>query len=217
MNFELPPFFILKRYRPKITDTHPDLAPVKDISVLISTTKHSNNAWSLNIIDHPQIILLCSEIIQSEDDMWFDSTMPTFSIYSNNKINRIVMKFNNYIIKHNSGCIPVFKMSEPCATLPIVFLNLNDNVYKSFRFELNSTKVSEVQPHITPNSHMQDLINKNENCPIAMIPLTKNNIRITSCGHAFSKDIEKWIVDKETCPVCRSYQSMDTLAQWIFV
>ena len=205
MTYELPPYFILKRYRPSISETYPELSKFKDISVLISTTKRFST-WHLEIIEHPEVILSESELVQSSDDRWLNHTSQNFNVYSDNK-NNVSIKYNNCFLRHNSGCIPVFKMSEPCYTLPIIFLNLNTEYYKSFRFELIV--------RIVTNIRIQALIDKNESCPVSMIPLTRCNTILTSCNHAFSKNVEKWISEKGSCPVCRSSQKMDTLTRWI--
>jgi hypothetical protein len=214
MTYEPPPYFALKRYRPSISETQPELTPFKDFAVLISTKKLYNDIWSLDIVEYPESILEECQIIESADDIWFNSSIPTFSVYSDKKLNRVVMKFNNCVIRHNSGCIPLFKMSEPCFTLPEAFLRLNSDTYKKFRFELVLSKPAHVTRTITHNSRIQEIINNHESCPISMIPLTRNNIRITSCGHAFSSSVERWISDKGSCPFCRSAQSMDTLSRW---
>jgi hypothetical protein len=214
MLYEPPPYFALKRYRPSISETYHELTPFKNIAALISTKKLYDNVWSLDIVEYPEVILEGSQIVESNDDIWFNSSIPTFSVYSDNKMNRVVMKFNNYIIRHSSGCIPLFKMSEPCFTLHEAFLRLNTDTYKKFRFELVVSKLMPVENIITSNSHIQNLIDKNETCPVSMIPLTRYNTRITSCGHAFSSSVERWISEKGSCPVCRSAQNIDTLLRW---
>jgi hypothetical protein len=214
MTYEPPPYFALKRYRPSISETYPELTSFKNIAALISTKKLYNDVWSLDIVEYPEAILEECQIIESNDDTWFNSAIPTFSVQSDNKMNRVVMKFNNHIIRHSSGCIPLFKMSEPCFTLPEAFLRLNTDQCKKFRFELVVSRPATVERVITSNSCIQDLIDKNESCPVSMIPLTRYNTRITSCGHAFSSSVEKWISEKGSCPVCRAAQSMETLSRW---
>ena len=213
MVYEPPPYFALKRYRPSISNVYPELDPFKNYAVLISTKKMYNDVWSLDIVEYPEVILQDCNIVESSDDVWFNSCTPTFSVYSDNKMNRVVMKFNNCIIKHSSGSIPLFKMSEPCVTLPEAFLNLNTDPYKSFRFELVVSKhISEIRG---PNVKIQGFLTKNESCPISMTQLSRHNIRLTSCGHAFSNAVEKWIIEKGSCPICRSSQSIDTLSHWV--
>jgi hypothetical protein len=213
MTYKLPPYFLLKRYRPDIENTHPELNSVKNIAVLISTKLLSNNTWFLELIEHPQAILQYYEIVESANDMWFDHTVPTFSVSSDNKMNRVVMKFNNYVAKNNYSSIPLLKMSEPCVTLPLEFFNLNKEFNKSFSFELNLNHPIQ-QVSINTNLHILEFITKGETCPISMHLLTKNTIRVTSCNHAFSKDVEKWIIEKKSCPVCRAPQTLESLSKW---
>jgi hypothetical protein len=206
MKYKPPPYFILRRYRPDITHTHPELESVKNIMALISTEKIYNDVWSLTIENNPMAILENMELLESSEDIWFNNTIPTFTVYSDNKINSVVMKYNDYIIKHNSGIIPVFKISEPCVILTEEFFYLNHEVYNSFKIDL------EQQPI---NKYIKELIAKGETCPISTLLLTRGNIRITTCGHAFSKDVEKWISQKGNCPVCRAPQSIGGLSKWI--
>jgi hypothetical protein len=211
MTYTLPPYFILKRYRPNITDNYPELELYKNISVLISVNKVSSDVWSLSLVEHPEIILDKTELIETSNDKWFNNKIQSFSVFANNKINNILITFNNYIINHSSGYIPLFKISDPCCTLSEEFVNLNQ--YKSFQFEL---KMKNSPKNKNNNSYIQELINKNELCPVTMVPLTKDSIRLTSCGHAISKDVEKWIVDKKTCPMCRAPQTLDKLSKWVY-
>jgi len=207
---KLPPFFALRRYRPHITETHPHLEAFKNIAVIISTTYVGDNIWSLSLVEHPQLFLDDSEIIESFNDKWFHNTTQSICVYSD-KVNKVVMKFNNCIIKHSSGCIPLFKMSEPCYTLPVEFLNLYEDENKSFRFEIKMA----LRP-IGKNSQLQEFITKGEACPVTTLPLTRESIRLTSCGHAISKDVEKWIDEKKTCPMCRASQTLNSLSKWTY-
>lgn len=213
MNYTLPQYFILKRYRPNISDNFPELDVYKNIAALISVKKISSNLWSLSLVEYPEIILEGIELIESNNDNWFNNTTPVFSVYSNNSVNNVTMKFNNYVLKCDSGYIPLFKMSEPCYTLSDKFFKLKDDIYKSFRFELK-IKYSPKNKH--SNSYIQELISNNEVCPVTFVPLTRSSIRITSCGHAISNEVEKWIVDKKTCPICRAPQTLDKLTKWLY-
>lgn len=51
-----------------------------------------------------------------------------------------------------------------------------------------------------------DAITQEQNCPISMEQLTRDNIAVTSCGHRFRKGtLEQWIdAGKTSCPVCKA-------------
>jgi len=206
MNYEPPPYFILRRYRPDIVETNPELEPDKDIMGLISTKKISEDIWLLTVENHPMAILENMKLVKSTHDLWFNNSIPTFTVLSDNKITRVVMKFNDYIIKHNSGIIPMFKMTEPCVTLTEEFFYLNEERYKSFKIDLGLPSA---------NKNIEELIAKGETCPISTLELTRESIRVTTCGHAFSRDVERWISQKGNCPICRAPQTIGGLSKWI--
>jgi len=211
MLYNLPDIFAVKRYRPDITDLFPELETYKHIAVLVSVSRNTNGTWSLNVIENPESIIDESIILASYDDKWFNNTIKSIDVQSD-IVRNIKLKFNNCIIVHPSGVIPVLKMSDPCVTLSDEFYYLNRESSRSFRFEclvVNSYK--------NPNNDNFDVVlNKHENCPVFMIPLTKENIRITSCGHAISSGVERWIEEKGTCPMCREPQNLESLCSYKF-
>jgi hypothetical protein len=108
-------------------------------------------------------------------------------------------------------------MSNPCVTLSEEFYYLIQDWNSSFRFEcipLNISGFTNIKDKINTNKIIEDIIAKSEVCPILMVNLCKENIRLTSCGHAFSKDIERWISEKRTCPLCRSPQNLSELSKY---
>lgn len=47
-------------------------------------------------------------------------------------------------------------------------------------------------------------IHENMACPIGLTPIDKNSACMTTCQHIFNREnIEQWLVDHSTCPVCR--------------
>ena len=206
---ELPAIFALRRYRPDITDRFPELAPYKNLAVLINTTKNSDGSWSLNIIEQPELIIKDSIIKKSYNDKWFSNTIKTVFVKNDLCVKAIKMKFNEYIVLHSSDEIPLLKMSNPCVTLSEEFFNLYNDTYKSFRFDF------KIGPSISSNKIIDDLLSRKEMCPVLMVELTKENIRITSCGHHISVGVEKWIDEKKTCPMCRNPQGLSDLSRYI--
>jgi len=209
---ELPAIFALKRYRPDITETYPELTPYKDYAVLISATKGSCNTWTLNIIEYPELIINDSLIVKSSEDKWFNNNKEGFNILGDDGINEVVVVFNQYVIKYSSEVIPLLKMSKPCVTLQREFFNLYTEECSSFRFNFVT---SDSKSHKYSNKDIDELIAKNETCPVFMVGLTRANTRITSCGHVISVDVEKWINEKGTCPLCRKSQKLSDLSRII--
>lgn len=207
MTTELPAIFALRRYRPDITDRFPELSPYKDLAVLIDTTKNSDGTWSFNIIEHPEIILNDSIIKQSYNDKWLSNKVKSILVKNEWSVKLVKIKFNEHIILHSSDEIPLFKMSQPCVTLSHEFFNLYKEENDSFRFEFIPSMISSTKI-------IEDILAKNETCPVLMVSLTKENIRLTKCGHAFSSSIEKWISEKGTCPICRNKLTISDISRY---
>lgn len=56
----------------------------------------------------------------------------------------------------------------------------------------------------TLRMRMDRLIENKECCPISFMPLTRETICITKCGHSFSHLLmQHWIQGAHSCPVCR--------------
>ena len=197
---ELPTLFALRRYRPDITDLFPELEIYKNLSVLISTIKKPDGSWDLDIIEGPEDYLVGSTIVASYDDKWFNKRVETVTVGDNMQIR---FMFNNCIIIGPLGIIPFLKMSDPCSTLSNEFYYLIKDWCKNYRFEcvpVNTTRPSDI---IKINKKIEDVLADGGTCPVSMLELNTENIRLTMCGHAFSSEIEVWIDKKGTCPVCR--------------
>ncbi len=62
---------------------------------------------------------------------------------------------------------------------------------------------SHIPKHILEMA-VSHVIEKKEDCPIMMIPLTRENASCGSCGHLVSYEaLLRCVQDKEQCPVCR--------------
>ena len=217
MTTELPAIFALRRYRPDITEKFPEFGPYKNLAVLINTTKASDGSWTLNIINDPNLIIKETVIIKSPIDKWFDNGVKTVIVSNNNEQRPIKFMFNNYIISHSSGDIPLLKMSDPCITLSQEFYYLSSDWCSSFRFEFTSfDNIEDVNSsgQLNINKMIEDILAREELCPVLMVNLNKENIRITTCGHAISTDVERWINEKNTCPMCRHYQTLSGLSRY---
>jgi len=217
MTTELPVIFALRRYRPDITEKFPEFGPYKNLAVLINTNKAPDGSWTLNIINDPNLIVKESVIIKSYVDNWFNNGVSTLVVSNNNEMRPIKFMFNNYIISHSSGDIPLLKMSDPCVTLSQEFYYLNSDWCSSFRFEftsLDTIKDVRSSGQLNINKMIEDTLARQEVCPVLMVDLCKENIRITSCGHAISVGVERWIDDKRTCPMCRHYQTLSELSRY---
>ena len=203
----LPPLFVIRRYRPDILDTRPEVLPYKDIAVLIKSV-NINNKWKLILIENPKNILENGTIVQSYDDLWLNYNIIEYNVQTaNDKEYNINVKYNNHYIDNKGEKIPLLKISDPCKILPLEFYYLN--IYDSFKFNFICGPIKQdniiknnIPPHIL-NLYIENIINSGECCPITMEPFTKENINITKCGHAISNAGEIWVRNKGTCPVCR--------------
>ena len=75
---------------------------------------------------------------------------------------------------------------------------------QEYRDMLEASKKKSTIPNHILKVYMDSLIEKNECCPVTLMPLTKETICLTKCGHAFSRlSAKHWIQDAHSCPVCR--------------
>jgi len=230
--YGLPPFFALRRYRPNIQMEYSDLEPYKDIAVLLQTTKHENNTWSLNIVENTCALMHGAIISTQMEDLWFNTKIVEMKIketHNASTTHAVNVRYNNQVIKFNESIIPLFKISIPCTLLEDIFFHLKEPRNVSFRFDMKngplqsssipSPKTIVLHKNTIPqhmiNTFIETLLNKNEMCPILMEPFTKDSIRITSCGHSISKQsAETWFSQKKICPVCRTPCDANTLYAW---
>jgi hypothetical protein len=219
---DLPNLFVLYRFKPNIGDTHPNLEPFQYIAVLVSSSKHNDGTWSLNMIANPSSILYGGRVRQNSSDIWFNGDIETFDIRGTDDIYQNNGLVSNIVI-HTSQIIPVLKLSKPCQTLGRIFTNLADDENSSWRFTCRpgifipdeQAKIPILKPKIPQHIidvYIQSLIDKKETCPINMEPLEKGKISITPCGHVMNaSSVECWMRANHSCPVCRSPCSAEQL------
>lgn len=80
-------------------------------------------------------------------------------------------------------------------------------------------KPKDALPQHIVNGYIENLLAKGETCPIMMIPLTRENARITPCGHTMTIDAaEHWLkgadADASVCPMCRNPCRLNQLQTW---
>ena len=64
-------------------------------------------------------------------------------------------------------------------------------------------------PTFVKNLLIEDAISKKQDCSITLEPITKENAKVTSCYHVFSKDaIENWLISHTICPICKQICSV---------
>ena len=238
--YELPSRFILKRFKPDIVNTHPDLASSQDAAVLIYTSRIGNQypVYDTTIVEYPLQHLGNSVVLSMDVDGWFDGNKVAFPMKHDDRILNCTFAFNNCVVDTENGPIPVLKQSTPCELYGNKFIFLHKDMYEGFRFSCKADSILRSPPnpaggrsssipslstrntkgsipqHIL-NAYIDGLLEKNENCPIEMTPLTKETIRITPCGHSMSVNAaEYWITCKHSCPVCREGCSVDQLLGW---
>jgi len=67
-----------------------------------------------------------------------------------------------------------------------------------------STSTSSTIPTFVRNLLIEEAIEKKQDCPITMEPITTDSATVTSCYHVFDKDaIAIWLTTHTTCPVCK--------------
>ena len=234
--YTLPSRYILKRFKPDLQQTHPDLAIHKDDAILITTTQigFQERVYEMEIQQNPIEVLGNSIILHSTSDIWFGGEKVVFTVKHAETMMKSVFTFNDIILDTIYGHIPVLKQSEPCQLFGNLFKFLHTDLYESYRFKCTPGTVlvapenpagggggypipvekGKVPQHIL-NVYIQSLLDKEENCPIQMVPLTKETVRITPCGHAMSASAaEYWITYKHSCPVCRQNCSVEELQKW---
>ena len=214
---QLPLYFVIKRYRPNIEDDYPRLEPFKDLSVLIQSKKNPDSSWSLELVKNPLQLIEGSNLITTENDVWFNGRIVEIAVSKYNTPSTLTMriKFNNTVFVNSefSYSIPLLKIDKPTETLAREFYNLPENL--EYGFDLNNLSVTipeqkepklqeiKIPAHIMA-TYIQSLLDKKELCPITMEPLQRDTLYITECGHAMSKSAaRKWITQKKSCPVCR--------------
>jgi hypothetical protein len=212
----LPPFFALRRYRPDIHETHPDLRSCKDIGVLIQTEKVKDH-WKFNLVEYPLSILDGAVIEKSDDDVWLNYDTPSCNVVSYEGTNHtILLKYNGYYIDNLSVRIPLFKLSDPCTVLSYEFYYLKERGNESYKINIvrgplcpvTEVKVGKIKSNIPKHIldvYVNTILDKGERCPVTSELFTRDNIHITDCGHAVSNAVvNQWILKKKSCPVCRS-------------
>ena len=134
---QLPLYFIIRRYRPNIEDDHPILEPFKDLGVLIQSKKNSNGSWSLELVKNPLQLIEGSNLITTENDVWFNGsiielTVCKYNILPTPTITTLTMriKFNGMVLVNSefSYSIPLLKIDKPTETLAREFYNLPENL-----------------------------------------------------------------------------------------
>lgn len=238
----LPSRFILKRFKPNLEYSHPELASFKDEAVLIQTRRIGNDlsVYETILTEDPKTALGVGVVEPQFADPWFHGRKVCFTLQHGNSMRDCVFVFNKLVVNTASGQIPVLRQSDPCELYGNPFIFLYKDMYSRYRFPCIENSVIEPPPsasggggglpiaypirprssngkipqHIL-NTYIQTLIDKQDNCPIEMTPLDKRTVRITPCGHALSANAaECWITYKHSCPVCREECSMEELQQW---
>ncbi len=203
------------------------------------------SVYDTTLVQRP-LSVLGNSFIMETNDRWFDGHKVAFTMKCGDKIMPCTFEFNKLVVQSNIGSIPVFRQSSPCELYGNTFTFLHTDMYESYRFPCKIRTVLEaplsaeggggglpiappienppVQPrtsngkipqHIL-NAYIQTLVDKQENCPIEMTPLTKESMRITPCGHSLSANAaEYWITYKHSCPVCRQECSVEELQGWV--
>ena len=238
--YSLPTHFILKRFKPDVQRIYPELASRSEDAVLIRTTRIGANlsVYESRLIQEPLSVLGNSLIQEESIDHWFDGNKVAFTMKCGEIVLNCTFEYNKLVVNSHIGPIPVLRQSSPCELYGNTFVFLHTDMYASYRFpcKANTFLDAPIAPggggggadlpvapvihkripqHIL-NSYIQSLVDKHENCPVEMSPLTKESTRITPCGHAMSASAaECWITYKHSCPVCREECSIQELQQWV--
>jgi hypothetical protein len=240
--YSLPRYFILKRFKADVQRVYPELASHCEDAILISTNMIGTNlsVYDTTLVQRP-LSVLGNSFIMETNDRWFDGHKVAFTMKCGDKIMPCTFEFNKLVVQSNIGSIPVLRQSSPCELYGNTFTFLHTDMYESYRFPCKTRTVLEaplaaeggggglpIAPPINPrassgkipqhilNTYIQTLVDKQENCPIEMTPLTKETARITPCGHSMSASAaEYWIAYKHSCPVCREQCSVAELQKWV--
>lgn len=236
--YNLPTHFILKRFKPDVQRVYPELASHSEDAVLIRTTRIGANlsVYDSVLVNEPLSVLGSSLIQEDTLDHWFDGNKVAFTMKCGDTILNCTFEYNKMIINSALGPIPVMRQSSPCELYGNTFVFIHTDIYEAYRFPCKANtfldaplvgggggvpimplaSVHKRIPQHILNTYIQTLLDKEENCPVEMMPLTKESVRITPCGHALSVSAaECWIAYKHSCPVCREECSLVELQQWV--
>ena len=240
--YSLPRYFVLKRFKPDVQYSHPELASHSDDAILISTrlTGATLSEYDTTLVQSPLSVLGNSFVLEERTDRWFDGHKVAFKMKYGDKTMPCTFEYNKLIVQSQLGSIPVLRQSSPFELYGNKFTLLYTDMYEVYRFPCKAGTVLEapleaggggggipiappiqskassgkIPQHIL-NTYIQTLIDKQENCPIEMTQFTKESVRITPCGHAMSANAaEYWITYKHSCPVCRQNCSVEELQKW---
>lgn len=236
-SFGVPPRFALRRFKPDIAIEKPALTSHQYDTCLVDVTREvigGQPIWSFRLVEHPLQILGHAYVRTVEEDHWFGGTSQIIQGMVGRDVKPLIIKYNKVCIGTYGGEIPLLKLSMPCEVLGPVFTWLHTSAYQSYRFECRTGSVlpadrepipsappvvvntlwKPIPQHIV-NTYIEAMIQKQEQCPIEMSPLTKESAVLTPCGHGLSASAaEYWIQDSHSCPVCRLPCSVAQLQRW---
>jgi hypothetical protein len=161
---------------------------------------------------------------------------------ANGRLYETNIMYYKYKIRCRDITIPVVRLQNDTIVLPTKFAHLDRPIVAHYRFILKLGSVSSAQaatvhvpmhhppsnistpsrpppnrllPQRIVNGFIEGILAKEEPCPIEMIPLTKENICVTPCGHTMSfESAQAWVKLAHTCPVCRGGVELYELQQW---
>jgi hypothetical protein len=137
----------------------------------------------------------------------------------------------NYLIIPGQGQIWEYKMTHANKTLPSNYNhvgNCKDNC-KRWHFTLSDIAVAptvsieappapavvnKIPTHVL-HAFIEGAISKEEECPISMEKLTKNNVGCLPCGHLFEKgSLRRAVETCKACPTCRTKAGVGDIQVW---
>jgi len=119
--------------------------------------------------------------------------------------------YEGYVVNIDGHDVPMFNMDQACQILPTIFMRLIEPKYTNYQLHVfNSPPKDDV--NINKDIELYLKTHSDDDCPITVAPLTKENICLTPCGHGINHAaMLQWLETKENCPVCRHECKSDDL------